>query len=643
MPKAILFIFLSVQVFFCAGQNQEKIVSIENKIAAEKTDTGKVTLYNELFFEYRDYDSAKAMAMANDGLALSRKIGDKKGESLLLYNKANFLNVNGDQQDAKNLLTQSFNIRKQAGDLAGQGYCYRAFGNISYDNNDYKKALEYYLSAATLFEKVNDLKGLSGTYIWIGNVFNDGLRQFDKAVEYFNKSLAIADQLKDSVLIGYNYNNLGQANYYQKKYKEALYYYDLCMRIKTLKGDLRGTANTNNNISTVFFDLKKYDSAIIYNDSALHTRLKINDKKGVATSYLNAGNIFLILEKYEQAFDNYQLAIKVANEIDFKEPVIEAYNGLSQYYEAKGDTKEALSFYKKYKSANDSVFNSDITKQLSTLEIKYSTAQKEQLIEKQQFDLTKKQYWIYGSAGAALLILLLSISYYRRNKLKSEKRLQTELMKHQDIATKAVIEAEEKERKRIASDLHDGVGQMMSVAKMNLSAFEGELSFKNEQQQNSFENVINLIDESCKEIRSVSHQMMPNALLKSGLASAIKEFIDKIDSRIIKVSLYTEGLNEKIDSNTETVLYRVVQECVNNVLKHSGANRLDISMIKDADGIAVSIEDNGKGFDASKKQNSDGIGLKNITSRISYLKGTIEFDSSPGNGTLVAIHVPVDV
>jgi two-component system NarL family sensor kinase len=640
MTKACLLIFCCVCSFVCMSQNIEEITALQKQIALEKSDTAKVMLLIDLFHEYKDADSSKAMLAINEAASIAKGSGYKKGESLALVNKGKFLNLNGENDEAEKLMNQSLQIRKLSGDYSGQGDCLRSIGNIYYDKNEYAEALQYYVSAAPLYEKANDVKGLSGDYIWIGNVFNEGLRQFDKAVEYFNKSLVLARQINDSSLISYNYNNLGMAYYNSKNYGEALRYYFFSKDIKELRQDNRGIGSAYGNISNAFFELKKYDSAIYFNELALKIRTDLNDKKGMATSYLNGANIFLLTKRYDEAFDNYQKAIQAGREIDFKDPVIESYNGLSQYYEAKGDEKSALFYYKKYKSINDSVFNSDISNQISTLETKYQTAKKQELIEKQKFELTKKQYWIYGSSALAILILLLSISYYRRNKLKHEKRLQSALMKQQDDATKAVIEAEENERKRIASDLHDGVGQMMSVAKMNLSTFEDEIPFKNEQQRASFERVIGLIDEGCKEIRSVSHQMMPNALLKSGLASALKEFIDKIDSRIIKVSLYTEGLNEKIDSNTETVLYRVVQECVNNVLKHSGADRLDISMIKDDDGIAASIEDNGKGFDATKKHNFEGIGLKNITSRITYLKGTIEFDSTLGEGTLVAIHVP---
>jgi signal transduction histidine kinase len=219
--------------------------------------------------------------------------------------------------------------------------------------------------------------------------------------------------------------------------------------------------------------------------------------------------------------------------------------------------------------------------------------------------------------------------------------MKTALMIQQQLATKAVLEAEENERQRIAKDLHDSVGQMMSAAKMNLSAFESEISFQDNEQQMAFGRIIQLVDESCKEVRNVSHNMMPNALLKSNLASAVREFIDKLDQRKLQVQLYTEGLDERLDSNIETVLYRVIQECVNNVIRHASATSMDVSLIKDQDGISATVEDNGSGFDTADKQKLNGMGLKNITTRIEYLKGTVEFDSTPGKGTVVALHVPV--
>jgi signal transduction histidine kinase len=207
--------------------------------------------------------------------------------------------------------------------------------------------------------------------------------------------------------------------------------------------------------------------------------------------------------------------------------------------------------------------------------------------------------------------------------------------------SKAVIEAEENERQRIAKDLHDGVGQMMSAARMNLSAFESEINFNNVNQKQSFEKIVELVDESCKEVRTVSHIMMPNALMKNNLAVAIRDFVEKLDKKKLEVHVDTEGLDERLDSNLETVLYRVIQECVTNVIKHADATTLDISLIRDTDGISGTIEDNGKGFDIADKEKFEGIGLKNIITRIEYLKGTVDFDSAPGRGTVIALHVPV--
>jgi signal transduction histidine kinase len=126
--------------------------------------------------------------------------------------------------------------------------------------------------------------------------------------------------------------------------------------------------------------------------------------------------------------------------------------------------------------------------------------------------------------------------------------------------------------------------------------------------------------------------MMPNALLKNNLAAAIREFIDKLDQRVLKVHLYTEGLDVRLEKNMETILYRIIQECVNNVIRHSGADTLDITILKEPGELTATIEDNGKGFDTNDKEISEGIGLK----------GGIDINSTPGHGTVVALHIPLE-
>jgi signal transduction histidine kinase len=395
------------------------------------------------------------------------------------------------------------------------------------------------------------------------------------------------------------------------------------------------------NMANCFMYSQRYDDAKKYFIKSLLIDSSFGNKKQMSDTYLNLGNLALIQKRYTEAESNLLHSVILADSSGYKQGKYQALLILSDTYKQNNEPNAAMDALNKAYKVKDSIINEVSENKIAELETVYQSEKKEAQLKLQKVELTKKSYQLWGAASVFVLLLLSGFALYRKRQVQNKLQLQAAIMRQQDIATKGIITAEENERKRIAADLHDGVGQMMSAAKMNLSAFENDIPLKDENQKQSLEKIISLVDESCREIRSVSHQMMPNALLKSGLASAVKEFIDKLDNRILKVTLHTEGLNERLDSNVETVLYRIVQECVNNVIKHSGANTLDISLIKDIDGIAATIEDNGKGFNTKDKENFEGIGLKNILSRVEFLKGTVDFDSSPGNGTLVAIHVPL--
>lgn len=523
--------------------------------------------------------------------------------------------------------------------LKGRGSAINNLGLIYWNMADYDKALHYFFDALKDFEKIKNERFQSNALNNIGMVYYD-IHNYQQSLKYHLKAKAIFEKLQDPYLIGAVSTNIGNVYTNLKKLDSAEYYYLNAIKMHKTAQDNYGLSIAYNGYAGLLANKGDTARALDYFNQSLSLMEILNEKMGESSILVQMAEIYHKQKNPSLELQSLNRAVAIAEENNLKKDLIDIYKGLSQFYE-KSNTGLALEYFKKYSTVKDSVFNEKSNHQITELNTKYETGKKELLLKQQDLQLTRKNFLIAGISGLLILISLLGYSYYKRTQLKQEKKLQEAVMLQQDMATKAVIVAEENERRRIAADLHDGVGQMMSVAKMNLSVFENDIPFKNEQQKLSFENVIGLIDESCREIRNVSHQMMPNALLKSGLASAIKEFIDKLDSRIIKVSLHTEGLNESINNNTETVLYRVIQECVNNVLKHSGADHLDISIIKDKDGIAATIEDNGKGFDSSARNNFEGIGLKNILSRINYLKGSVDFDSAPGKGTLVAIHVPV--
>lgn len=351
-------------------------------------------------------------------------------------------------------------------------------------------------------------------------------------------------------------------------------------------------------------------------------------------SMVNAATKYLEEKKVDSAINILNITINSASD---KNSTQKALQLMSEAYQSKGEDAKALLFLNKMVKVKDSINTTTVNALRATYEADKQA--KELALQKAQIE--KQKLIITAITICSLLIIALLFTVYKRKQGLLEAKINATILEQQNIAAIAVLTAEEKERKRIACDLHDGVGQMMSAVKMNLSSLASKLQFNNEQDVALLEKTLALVDESCKEVRSVSHNMMPNALLKSGLSSAVKSFLDKLDHKKLKVNLHTEGLENRLSDNVEIILYRVIQETVNNVIKHAKANQLDISLIKDKDGISCTIEDNGIGFNIETLTPNDGIGIKNIKARITYLQGSVEWDSTANKGTLVAVHVPI--
>ena len=532
-------------------------------------------------------------------------------------------------------------LAEKLNDFASLAEFKKTMGVSWYFKGSYDSAAVYYYIALDILKKTDAPLVKAGVLNELGKLYRK-TKDLDRALQMYDEAFDIYKRVNAENDMATILNESGVVFEYKEDYAEAIKRYKSSLAIREKLNDAVGKAYSYNFLGGVYTLQKKFIEAEEYLQKALKLRLQLKDSFSIALSYSDLGYMYKEQGNYSNAAAQYSLSNALATKIQYAELLQSNYKELAAIAEKTGNFALSLAYYKRQTALKDSIYSGDKMKQIEQLNAKYQTEKKEQQLKLQKAEITQKNYLLWGLGIVIMLIILSGISFYRKRQLQNKMNLQAEVMKQQDIATRAIINAEENERKRIAAELHDGVGQMMSAAKMNLSAIENEISFKDEAQKNSFDKVIGMIDESCKEVRSVSHQMMPNALLKSGLASAVKEFIDKIDSRIIKINLHAEGLNERLDTNVETVLYRVIQECVNNVVKHSGANNLDISLIKDADGIAATVEDNGRGFDTGDKQKFEGIGLKNISSRISFLKGTVDFDSAPGKGTLVAIHVPIN-
>lgn len=518
--------------------------------------------------------------------------------------------------------------------------CYSILGVNEKNLGNYEQALIWHFKALKIKEARNDELGMAIAHNDIGIIYKN-MKRIDDALVNYKKSNELCIKIDLKKGISMTYNNIGTIYREKAKPDSALFYYDLALKEAEKTGDTYSISTCLANIGDIYTDKEKYIDALAIFQKCLSYDRANEDILGMVSSYNNIARTLGNLKKFNEAIRYSDSAMTITKNEDLKQERLETIMVRMNIEEWNKNYPAAFALQKEFIALKDSLMGVETTNKISELQTKYETEKKEQQITLQQSEIKRKNYMIAGVLGILALSTLLSYSYYRRYQLKQKSKLQAAIIHEQELATNAVIEAEERERKRIAGDLHDGVGQLMSAAKMNLSMVGNELSFHNDEERNAFFKAMDLVDEGCKEVRNVSHNIMPNALLKSGLASAIREFIDKIDQRILKVNLYTEGLNERIDTKIETVLYRIIQESINNVIKHSGASQLDISLIKDKEGISASIEDNGKGFDMNDKNNFNGIGIKNIQSRVDYLKGTVEWDAAIGKGTVVMVHIPV--
>jgi signal transduction histidine kinase len=323
----------------------------------------------------------------------------------------------------------------------------------------------------------------------------------------------------------------------------------------------------------------------------------------------------------------------------------EGYKYLADVSAVTGRYKEAYEYFQRHKEVSDSTSGIESRKYGKELEKKYETEKKDAQLLIQHSELERKNTLNYILIGGAALLAVISLLFYRnfrqRQKLQQQRIHELETEK-QLTAAEAVLKGEEQERTRLAKDLHDGLGGMMSGIKYSFQTMKRNLIMTPENQQ-AFERSMDMLDSSINEMRRVAHNMMPEALVKFGLDTALKDFCNDINQAgHLQVNYQSFGISEPPLNQTAAItIYRIVQELLNNVMKHAAARTAIVQLSRTNELIAVTVEDDGKGFDPKILQAGKGMGWNNIESRILYLKGKTDIQSEPGKGT--SVHIELNV
>ncbi len=515
---------------------------------------------------------------------------------------------------------------------------------IYLNKGEYLKSAQLYMQFLRYYEKRKDTLKIGNAYFRIGLAY-DYADMVKQAKSYYLRAVKIREQLKDTVGLMNTYNNLGIVHKNSGKPDSAIYFYNQSLKLAGLTGMNRYKINPLINLGVVYRQMKQDRKAIAYYEQAQAICIAEGKEGQLFTVKNNIGFLYNSLNEFTNALPYAKGAAEFALQKGTLEDKVEYLHNYAVALNGLRRSGEAFDMLLKSKVYADSLYDTKNAEQMAELSAKYEDEKKAQQIEilNQETAIQKLQLRQRSIVFASAVVILLGAAFsiyliQNRRKLKTESRLQQQLYDQQQQATKELLYAEERERRRIATDLHDGVGQMLSAALMKIGEAHNQTE-ANSAAWEATEKAKILLAESYDEMRSISHQMMPNALLKAGLASSVKDFLEKIGGGQLKVSLDVIGLDERLDEHTETVLYRVIQEAVNNVVKHAGASKLSIQLIRDEEGLSLTIEDNGKGFDRDDQRHQEGMGLNNIRSRIALLGGTLDIDSAPGKGTLLAIHL----
>ncbi len=510
----------------------------------------------------------------------------------------------------------------------------------------------------------------------------NSLQKFKKAIAIGNESVIVAHKHKlDSLEAVFN-KLLGVSYYYIDRKRAAVPYFEKAIVISKQNNFWQLEANCNNNIGGALTDLLEYKLAEPYLLKSISIMKEHGKESDISTlnTYRVLARFYSESGKPEKAEELYLVLIEKSKEI--KDTALLSDNLLfySEILSRRGEVNKAvemssmaLSLIRKSRNAHAlqmgltihaynlnkagkykeayklveeskylmrSIFAKDLEKEISEVEVKYKTAQIKQ--EKEFSEIkNKKQKQIYLFSFLVILLVLGSVIYVwnlRKNNRQKAARL-TELAEIEKLNFKDVLEAEEKERSRIARELHDGLGQMLSTARLNVSGLNTGISDNDITLVN---NALKIIDDSCEEVRNIAHNMMPGALIQMGLIPALEDLFENINAAKILQIHFIVDVTDTIGVTKEISIYRIIQEMLNNIIKHAKAKNAYISIVQKQKILHLQIKDDGIGFSPEKIKESAGIGWKNIYSRLTILNGSINIESEEDEGLVVNILIGLE-
>jgi two-component system NarL family sensor kinase len=621
--------------------------------ASNSIDTNSIKQIFIEAMEYQDYDNDSSWLLAEKGFELSRKTNYKAGIGMAFMRFGALMNLKGKSDSALFYFKQAFSIRKELNNTRGMAAICQQISYVFRNTGKKDSAFFYLYEAQRLFDKTKDSVAIASIYVELANL-NTTYENYSISINYLIKALPIFIKNNDEALEYQTYIEFGVLYFKQDEFKKALYYY---LKAKYINDNVLEnpsyTAGLYNYIGLCYDEMGDKTKAIDYFNKAINEYTDLEMYTELAMLEFNLGNLHIGIKQANEGIYHLEKAKKIAIENQDQYRLSRCYELLSDAYALKGDYLKAYNYYVLHANISDSLLNLEKVKQIAEMNVLYETEKKVQEIEllnaENNLKEARNKLLLIGSVFLLIGIIVLIYIYIQRTRIakKNEEIAQQKiknLINEQEIKTiDAMMEGQEEERKRIAVDLHDRLGSMLSTVKLLFSALDSKIDRALDENKQQYTKANQLLDEACAEVRRISHNLSTGMVSNFGLRAALEELSDSIDnSGLITCKLNVYGLEERLNTKLEIAIYRMTQEIINNILKHAKATKISIQLNKTDESISISIEDNGIGFNVEEKKKSGGLGLASIEARAIKEGGTYHIDSNIGKGTISIIELPIN-
>ena len=628
-------IFFCILLFFCFqtySMFSQNIDSLYQVVQIQKNDSIKIDALYKLSNLLLSSNLEEATTLNKQSFTLSKNKYLDFGLAKSFNIKGIIYDIKGKSDSALYCYQKAIYHSKKVKLFATQASAFNNIGLLEWNKANYLNALKYYNLGLQIFEKINDKKGQANTQSNIGLIYQS-LNDNDNAEKYFFQSLKLREEIHDYYGISVSYTNLGRFHEDEKEIEKAIFYYEKAISNKRKINDLRGIAITLNNLSSLLYKENKIEEAYACCNEAIQIGNQLNAPSVLTYAYLGLTDVYRAQNNILKAKEANELAKKYSIETEDQEALRNYYFGEIEIALLQNDFKSAYINQVKKDSLQNIIVGLEVQKAVSEIETKYQVEKKEKDLAKakvkvteRELEIKQKNTQLYLSIGASFTFLLIGFLFYNQQKLKNNQLVKENELKEALVKIETQNKLQE-QRLQISRDLHDNIGSQLTFIISSIDNLK-YFDLAKENLVSKFDAISGFTQNTITELRDTIWAMNKNEITIEDLQIRIVNFIDKakvatqgiafefsIDKKCSSASKFSsvDGMN----------IYRIIQETINNSIKHSGCSLIKIEIYSSDKKLVFDIKDNGKGF------NMDDIiagnGLLNCKKRAQELGASIEY------------------